>query len=163
MSAKKHPDWEDAVKDVRPLKAKTRAEKPLPKISGRRAVKDPGAGGHDFHPTAVRPQSAFDPLQFEKLETGKVRLQFKHDLHGMTEREAHDYLLDALGLAFQAGKRYGLIVTGKGRDGQSPIRTMLPKWLGAPRFSQIVSSYCYAAKRHGGDGAFYILLRRFDR
>lgn len=160
VSKKNHPDWEEATKGVRPLPKKDKVNKPLPKTPGRRVVRGVPESSHNYHPTEARPQNPFDPRLFDKIARGKVRIQFSFDLHGMTEGQAFEALLDELGKAFDQGRRYGLIITGKGRDGKSPIRAGLPKWLSSPKLSQVVSSFAYSAPRHGGEGAFYVLLRR---
>lgn len=157
------PDWAEAIRGVKPIGEDGRVQKDPPKVARRPRSVLEEPPGFDFDPVAIRPQSPFDPLLFEKISEGKVKIQFSFDLHGYTEREAFDTLLDILGHHFMAGRRYGLIVTGKGREGKSPIRAQLPKWLSSPKLSQVVSSYIYAAQRHGGDGAFYVLLRRQDR
>jgi DNA-nicking Smr family endonuclease len=164
MTLKKHhPDWAEAVKGVKPLDQGKKIKDTPPALSGRRPVREKEQTLHSFHPTEQRPQSPFDPKLFDKIATGKVKIQFSHDLHGLTQEDAFDALLDVLGTAYRTGRRYGLIVTGKGRDGQSRIRAMVPKWLSSPKLSQIVSSFAYSARRHGGEGAFYVLLRRHPR
>lgn len=161
MTAKKHhPAWAEAIRGVKPLSKAEKAEASLPTASGRRLVREPDAPAHVYHPAERKPQSPFDPLLFDKIAAGKVKIQFSTDLHGMTQAEAFDTLLDVLGDAYLAGRRYGLLVTGKGRGGASQIRAMVPKWLTSPKLSQIVSSFIFSAQRHGGEGAFYVLLRR---
>jgi DNA-nicking Smr family endonuclease len=36
----------------------------------------------------------------------------------------------------------------------------VPRWLSEPEFSQWVVSFAPASKRHGGEGALYVRLRR---
>lgn len=162
-SDKDKEEWDDAVKGVKPLGDTGKVSNEPPKIYKRRPRAEDDYTPFDFAKGSSRHQSDFDPLLFSKIASGKVRLQFSFDLHGMTEREAFEALVQVLGDAYMAGRRYGLIVTGKGRLGDSPIRAMVPKWLTSPNLSQIVSSYEFSAKNHGGDGAFYVLLRRQDR
>lgn len=154
--------WQEAVKGVKPLKKNDKVQKEPPKIY-RPGVRGDKAPGFDYKADVMRRQSPFDPLLFGKIASGKIRLQFSFDLHGLSEAEAYEALLGILGRAYMEGRRYGLIVTGKGRFGQSPIRAQVPKWLTSPKLSQIVSSFDFSARRHGGDGAFYVLLRRHDR
>jgi DNA-nicking Smr family endonuclease len=156
-------DWEDEVIDVKPLNPADRAFDPPTRVKRRRPRAADEFEAFDFDSVKPKHQSAFDPLLFSRIASGKVKIQFSYDLHGYTERAAYDALTDVLGTAYMDGRRYGLIVTGKGRDGNSHIRATLPKWLSSPKFSSIVSSFDYAAKEHGGDGAFYVLLRRQGR
>lgn len=155
-------DWDEATRGVKPLEDDGKFSPEPPKVYRvhRRSDNDDAPFPFDL---TIKHQSDFDPLLFSRIASGKVRLQFSFDLHGMTEAEAFAALLDVLGSAYGDGRRYGLIVTGKGRLGNSPIRAMLPKWLTSPKLAQIVSSFTFSAKNHGGDGAFYVLLRRQDR
>jgi len=161
-SNKEKQDWDEATRGVKPLGDDGKVSTEPPKVyrTHRRSDNDYTAFPFDL---TRKHQSDFDPLLFSKIASGKVRLQFSFDLHGMSECEAFEALLDVLGSAYMDGRRYGLIVTGKGRLGNSPIRAMLPKWLTSPKLGQIVSSFTFSAKNHGGDGAFYVLLRRQDR
>jgi DNA-nicking Smr family endonuclease len=61
------------------------------------------------------------------------------------------------------GARTVLIITGKGRNidqDRGILRQSLPRWLAEPRFRDLVVGFEPAARRHGGEGAFYVRLRR---
>lgn len=157
MTGKPKDPWTEAVKGVKPLGKKAKPTILSPQVK-RVPVRQ---RTQDFDlPNEPRHQSPFDPLLYKKIEDGKANIEFRHDLHGMTEAHAFDVLCAVLEAAFVEGKRRGLIITGKGREGLSPIRAQLPKWLSSPRLARIVSSFDYSAKHHGGDGAFYVLLRK---
>jgi DNA-nicking Smr family endonuclease len=40
------------------------------------------------------------------------------------------------------------------------LRAMLPVWLSEPGLAPLVAGWDTAAQGHGGDGAFYVRLRR---
>ena len=40
------------------------------------------------------------------------------------------------------------------------LRTMLPVWLNEPSLAPMVSGWSVAARGHGGEGAWYVRLRR---
>ena len=60
------------------------------------------------------------------------------------------------------------IITGKGapdlpeigRGGRGILRRAVPDWLRSPAFRLHVSGYENAGRRHGGEGALYVRLRR---
>jgi DNA-nicking Smr family endonuclease len=53
-----------------------------------------------------------------------------------------------------------LVITGKGdRNGYS-IRSELMKWINIPEISSYIIYISEAHYKHGGDGAFYLILRR---
>jgi DNA-nicking Smr family endonuclease len=52
------------------------------------------------------------------------------------------------------------IITGKGERGEGVLRQALPRWLAeAPNAGRILALE-QAQARHGGAGAFYVLLRK---
>lgn len=82
------------------------------------------------------------------------------DLHGMTRASAQDALYGFLDRAHGRGHRCVLVITGKGTGGGGVLRRELPLWLNESRLRPLVLSIQPAQPRHGGGGAFYVLLRR---
>src|SRR5690606_7762021 len=93
---------------------------------------------------------------------GRLPLEAKVDLHGLTQSEAYGLLLSFLHRAHAAGIRYVLVVTGKGSStkGDGVLRRAVPEWLATPSFRSVVGSHDGAARHHGGGGAIYVRLRR---
>ena len=118
-------------------------------------------------PPSVPPASGRDAVtatldhRTEKnLRQGEIALQARIDLHGMTQVEAHETLARFLASAVKAGKRNLLIITGKGRGNAGVLKTNLPHWLHALPEAAHVLAIRPAALKHGGDGAFYVLLKK---
>ena len=84
------------------------------------------------------------------------------DLHGMPGVAARLAVMEFLQTGYRRGWRCVLIITGKGgkRDGDGVLRQSLSHWLAEPSLRPIVLSIEGAQPRHGGGGAFYILIRR---
>ena len=81
----------------------------------------------------------------------------------LTQSEAFEALARFLHRKVKAGKKILLIVTGKGRGDAGVLKTQLPFWLTQlPEAAQILALRP-AAIKHGGSGAFYVLLRRSSR
>lgn len=100
-----------------------------------------------------------------KLEKGAIAPTAKLDLHGMTEAAAHGALLTFLHAAHRRGDRLVLIVTGKGPlldpSGYGGIlRQNVPRWLEEAPMAAIIADKRWAHKRHGGDGALYLYLKK---
>nr|WP_279590129.1 Smr/MutS family protein [Rhizomicrobium palustre] len=100
-----------------------------------------------------------------RLEKGEVAPTAKLDLHGMTESSAHGSLLTFLHAAHRRGDRLVLIVTGKGPfldpNGYGGVlRQNVPRWLEEAPMAQIIADKRWAHKRHGGDGALYVYLKK---
>jgi DNA-nicking Smr family endonuclease len=95
-----------------------------------------------------------------RLRQGSIAIKARLDLHGMRQDEAHGALESFMTRHAKAGHRSLLIITGKGRGGEGVLRSSLEGWLATlPEAGQILALRP-AALKHGGTGAFYVLLRR---
>jgi len=107
----------------------------------------------------------------DKLRRGQLAPGARIDLHGMTEAAAHRSLHSFLARAQENGVRLTLVITGignpKAHDGAEWMRTphgvlkeMVPRWLNEKEFAALTSGWAPAHRRHGGDGALYVYLRK---
>lgn len=125
-------------------------------------------GGEEVLPGGV------DGRTEERLRRGQVEPEARLDLHGFTENAAHDTLLNFLRGAQQRGHKMIIVVTGKGapKDEYAPfdlelgrkergiLKTVVPRWLAEPGFARYVAAVRQAHRKHGGEGALYVYLRR---
>lgn len=95
-----------------------------------------------------------------KFRRGQMPIDAKLDLHGMFREEAWQALIGFISGAITRQKRCALVITGKGRQGDGTLRRELPRWLTLPPCADWVVAFDQAQPQHGGDGAFYIYLRR---
>ncbi|WP_368373065.1 Smr/MutS family protein [Rubellimicrobium arenae] len=109
-----------------------------------------------------------DAGQFGRMKRGKLRPEARIDLHGMTLAEAHPALTSFILGSRAAGRRFVLVITGKGRvsDDLAPmparagrLRHDVPRWLMLPPLAGAVLQVAPAHQRHGGEGALYVYLR----
>jgi DNA-nicking Smr family endonuclease len=117
---------------------------------------------------AVKPPPA-DRSAERKLRRGRVEIDARIDLHGMTQIAARTSLGHFLHAARSRGFRAVLVITGKGKVGtrnrepgeEAPgvIRRRFPEWLAEPELRHLISGYASAHRRHGGEGAFYVMIR----
>lgn len=107
----------------------------------------------------------------EKLRRGQLTPGARIDLHGMTEAAAHAVLLSFLAGAQARGVRLALVITGVGnpkhhdgaewmRKPHGVLKEMVPRWLNEKEFSALISGSGPSHRRHGGDGALYVYLRK---
>lgn len=110
-----------------------------------------------------------DTKAFGRMKRGKLKPEGKLDLHGMRVDTAHPALIRFVLTAQASGKRLVLVVTGKGKDRDEPgpiptprgvLRNQVPQWLSLQPLAQAVLQVTPAHISHGGDGAFYVYLRR---
>ncbi len=169
------------LKDVKPLKK--RAERvtpeiahsppPPPKVAA--AAKAPPKP-HPSVPPAPTALHKPPPLHLggiagvdrktaERLRRGRLPVEARLDLHGHTQDEAHRELVGFIHRTAAAGRRCVLIVTGKGAvsQGGGVLRRRLPDWLAQADCRPHILAVTRARREHGGDGAFYVLLRRHRR
>jgi DNA-nicking Smr family endonuclease len=83
----------------------------------------------------------------------------------MTQPRAHRHLVTTLGAAAAAGERLVLVVTGKGRKSPNGARAGVLKarfldWIEAAPVNALIARVAPAGRRDGGDGAFYVFLKR---
>jgi DNA-nicking Smr family endonuclease len=104
-----------------------------------------------------------DKRTFERLKKGRLPFDDTFDFHGVGFHEAHYKLVKLIEQWQDNGKRCILIITGKGSrtpKDQKTIRDAFPDWLNDPLLRNKILAYTKAQPKHGGSGAFYLLLRR---
>ena len=115
--------WTKVARTARPLKGKPPLPADEPQADDRAALevlldeKAPPVAS----PRAKLPERKSRPLQHQfdqqtrdKLAKGRLQIDARVDLHGMTQGEAHGLLLSFLRRAHAGGLRYVLVITGKG-------------------------------------------------
>ncbi len=111
---------------------------------------------------AARAPGPIDRATVERMKRGQVNVEARIDLHGMDQRAAFASLMGFIDTASRAGRRAVLVITGKGAvsEGGGVLRRNAPNWLMASPLAGRILTIQPAHTRHGGDGAFYVLLRR---
>lgn len=117
--------------------------------------------------------AGIDRRTAQRFLRGRMDIDAKLDLHGMTREGAHSALVRFIETSAAVGRRCVLVVTGKGTPdeghgdgiwtggrGQGVLRQAVPHWLNDERLRPLILSYSRAQPGHGGSGAFYVLLRR---
>lgn len=107
-----------------------------------------------------RKNHAFDHKTRKNIVKGRIAIDAKIDLHGLTQNSAIARLRDFLYRAQSNDCRLVLVITGKGDRGNGVLRRQVPNWLSTADLQNIVSSYQEAHISHGGSGALYVRLRR---
>lgn len=156
--------WQRVAGTVNPLGKKPKLSKPAKPLpppprdtvqpSARKAAPSPPP------PLPLPPPVRFDKGEEEKLRRGKRSIEKRLDLHGMNQGEAYDALHRAIRSAQRQEKRTLLVITGKGRVGGGVLRRMLPLWLEERELREAILAWSPARPEDGGEGAFYIRLRK---
>lgn len=157
--------WSAVTADVKPYRDRPVTSKPAMPPPAR-GVDAAAAPRHAPLPQKrPEPSMTIDETTRRKLKRGRLDVDAKLDLHGFRQQEAHAALLDFLRRAQARGARLAIIVTGKGfgRADGGVLRRLAPLWLQGPGLRDIVVGFGEASRRHGGEGALYVRLRRADR
>jgi DNA-nicking Smr family endonuclease len=146
------------IDEPRPLKAaapKIRKSNPAPVVARKLAATP----------------NKLDGNTAEKLRRGELAPGARIDMHGMTEAAAHGALLSFLTGAQARGIRLVLVITGVGnpkdqdnaewmRAAHGVLKQMVPRWLNEKAFAAFHAGSGPAHRRHGGNGALYVYLRK---
>lgn len=104
-----------------------------------------------------------EPNRRHRIAKEREEIGARLDLHGMTQDRAKAALESFLHRAWDDGWRAVLVITGKGVQGDGVLRRRVPEWLGAIHLAHIVAGISEAHRRHGGEGALYVALKRKPR
>lgn len=173
--------WRQATRDIRPLeRARPMSEKKTPRSSagttGGMSPKPAFApdvskapdmpktmanAGHLARP-APSPSLELDAATDRRLRRGQLAIEGRLDLHGDTRAEGYAELAEFIANSHEAGRRCLLVITGRGdvAGERGVLRRNLPQWLGGPSLRPYVLGVSPAQPKHGGLGAFYVLLRK---
>ena len=173
--------WQGVAETVRPLKRERAkvlprpadAPPPLTDASAPRPRKSHVRPMPSYRPEGLPgrpPGHGIEPGMRKRLQRGTLEIDGTLDLHGMRQAEAHAALSRFIHARVARGDRTILVITGKGLKKLGPdaativeagvLRSMLPIWLGEPSLAPMVAGWDAAAQGHGGEGAFYVRLRR---
>ena len=139
-----------------------------PSISGKLSFRQPLSVKPALQGLSRPPLEADKPPPLPQIEQksrrrlgrGSVEIEARLDLHGYTASEAQLALARFIDHCFVQRFTWVLVITGKGMRGEGVLRKGLPDWLSKPPLSNRVAAFDTAAAAHGGEGAFYLRLRK---
>lgn len=104
----------------------------------------------------------------KRIAKGTLAPDFSLDLHGANLDQAYTRLMHGLVQARAMDARVVLVVTGKARpvdaadrgNARGAIRAKIADWLAASGHASDIVAIRGAHRRHGGQGALYLVLRK---
>ncbi len=170
--------FREAVKDAAPIEKSARADtsRPKPKPHAKHHAADELAAlkasqlamypspmswdiGADIEDEQSFLRGAVSPDLLRKLRRGQWTIDAEIDLHGHSQDEAHEALMEFMRNARVKGWRCVRIVHGKGLSSHQKIpilRNKVRRWL---QQKDEVLAYCEPRPNGGGSGAVLVLLR----
>jgi DNA-nicking Smr family endonuclease len=119
------------------------------------------------NPSPFTPSSEIDTLDrrtSRKIRKQSLSIDGRLDLHGFIQKDAYARLQTFIKSAHTKGYKLVLIITGKGYSGSAEtkgvLRQKLPQWLKDPRTFPEVLSLSSAQPQDGGNGAYYVFLKK---
>jgi DNA-nicking Smr family endonuclease len=150
--------WEFIKQDVQPLK-KTQKILPSSKPDIKPFAKPIFRKSSPLSPTP----SHYELAKTEPRQIKNITLDAKLDLHGYSVSQAEKILNHFIIESQKLGRRWVLIVTGKGLHSSEGIekgtlKKFTHEWL--MQNLHLIISFIEAKSHHGGSGALYVKIRR---
>lgn len=173
-TARLHPERPAADPEKQALtQANSPKKPPKPPAFRLGETARPTLPAHDIAPSlperlASQPV-AMDRKRYGQMRKGRLTPEARIDLHGMTIAQAHPALTRFILDAVAREARLVLVITGKGKTkpdhGPIPerhgvLRHNVPHWLSLAPLRPHVLQVTEAHVKHGGQGAYYVYLRR---
>ncbi len=163
--------WQETIQDVKKTKKKEYIERPLPEnISIKNSINLTTVyQGNSLEELPIGGTDNIDKKTAQKFKRGEFKIERRLDLHGYTEDEAWDAVINFVKNAYIDNLRCILIVTGKGNphpenedfmQRRGILKEKVPQWLNSRELRPLILSISYSQIKDGGDGALYVLLRR---
>lgn len=166
--------WSEVTRSITPLRPQEPTEtQPMAPLRRPDPVKTrrPPPSLPSYSPPVQKStsgDSVIEPGLKRRLARGHVSIDGTIDLHGMTQIQAHGALHRFIAARAARGDRTILVITGKGikktgfgmLEQRGVLRAMLPRWLAEPALAALVAGHEPAGRGHGGEGAFYVRLKR---
>jgi DNA-nicking Smr family endonuclease len=136
----------------------------MPLDGDRLEGKPQAVTGHRSRLPSLDPTASpgLDRRTDDRLRRGRLGIQGRIDLHGMTQSQAHAALNSFILRGWHEQRRMVLVITGKGSGGQGAgiLRQVVPRWLNESPLRPLVLAIQRAQPKDGGDGALYVLLKK---
>ena len=165
--------WEKITRQTQPLAKRHKARqiattpkttvksKPVAQAATKAAVSQPAVPTRTKKlPAGMLPDLDIELKSRRRLGKGNLEIEARLDLHGMTSANAQARLTAFIENSVARRMMWVLVITGKGVAGRGVLRREFPHWCSAAPLSQHIVSFGSASPAHGGDGAFYMRLRK---
>ncbi len=165
------------MKGVSPIKKNNKVKKEVSKTKIKKLKKNITISKNSnslFERKTTAPDFSLERLDIKKnIKKGSIKINKKIDFHGQNLLESEEVFKQTITDCYNSGERCLLFITGKGLfrskkedDEDRPrlyngiIRSEFLNWVKSKKFSKQILSYERASSQHGGDGAFYVYLRK---
>tara|TARA_B100000579_G_scaffold399256_1_gene380083 strand:+ start:61 stop:603 length:543 start_codon:yes stop_codon:yes gene_type:complete len=166
------------MKGVSPIKKNNRIKKEDPKTNykpgKKNIVKKQKVITPNVNTVLKNSEFSLEKIDLKKgIKKGSFHIDKKIDFHGKSLLESEEQFKNTITESYNSRQRCLLFVTGKGlfksknyEENHKPklyhgiIRASFVEWARSKKFSKYILSFEQASIEHGGDGAFYVYLRK---
>ena len=166
------------MKGVSPIKKNNKIKKEEPKTNHKsekkNIVKQKTIITPNVTTTIKKSEFFLEKIDLKKrIKNKSFHIDKKIDFHGKSLLESQEQFDNTIIESYNNGIRCLLFVTGKGlfksknyEESDKPklyhgiIRSSFIEWVSSKKFSKYILSFEQASIEHGGDGAFYVYLRK---
>jgi DNA-nicking Smr family endonuclease len=157
--------WAVVARTVRPAPGRTLPDTAEDAPAATEQAGKPSPAPKPVRPAAPRPTSprvpqGIEPRRKHRVVREREPLDLRLDLHGLTQDAARATLHRFIARAYDEGVRTVLVITGRGTRGDGVLRRYTPEWLSDPQIRPMIAGVSPADRRHGGEGALYVALKR---
>ena len=170
-------NFENFLKNVVPLKKSNKLSKTIPKTKSlnKTKVKKQTKIKFNIEPLPLSTKPTLKPETIhtnKKLKKGQVPINKRIDFHGLSLNSAKTKFFETINGCFKKNERCILFITGKGLlkknlHEQQPnklyygkIRNNFLEWIDSEQVSSKILNVQQANIENGGDGAFFVYLRK---
>ena len=158
---------------VKPIKKNNKIEKEKSDIKNK-IIQKKNTTIKDIEVVVKNSKFNLEHINIKKnIKNKSFTIDKKIDFHGINLLESEELFSNTIKECYNGGLRCLLFVTGKGlfkvknnNEDSSPklyhgvIRSAFTDWVTSNKFARQILSYEKASIEHGGDGAFYVYLRK---
>ena len=166
------------MKGVSPIKKNNRINKENPKTiykpAKKNIVKKPEVTTPNVNTLIKNSEFSLEKIDLKKgIKKRSFYIDKKIDFHGKSLLDSEKQFNNTIIESYNSGQRCLLFVTGKGlfksknyEESDKPklyhgiIRASFIDWAKSKKLSKYILSFEQASIEHGGDGAFYVYLRK---
>ena len=158
---------------VKPIKKNNKIEKEKSDIKNK-IIQKKNTTIKDIEVVVKNSKFNLEHINIKKnIKNKSFTIDKKIDFHGINLLESEELFSNTIKECYNGGLRCLLFVTGKGlfkvknnKEDPPPklyhgvIRSAFTDWVTSNKFARQILSYEKASIEHGGDGAFYVYLRK---
>ena len=170
--------WEEYIKNIKPIKNNQQVNNiPMLNISKSKLKEISNARSDYYYAESINRvfNGTLNEEVLKKIDAKEIIIEAFVDLHNKTVDDARNIFIDFIQDCYKTKKRYVLVITGKGnknisqhdlkhrsdaKENMGILYNEFYLWVKEPLLKSMIVTFSHSNKRHGGSGAFYVLIKK---